>query len=189
VATRDASGEWAPTFPNARLMLGRVDYDYYLELRDAPEDERPNGFVYPDPDCDPSLPRQMKLVWEETLRPVVEAGLLDLLPTGSQIVEGVSYVSTPGHTRGHQSVTIESEGQRAFITGDFIHHPMQIAHPDWSSGGDWDADASAKNRRDFFESCAGTDLLILGSHFTGMGAGYIVEDGDAFRLVATAPSS
>ena len=106
----------------------------------------------------------------------------------AEVAPGVRYELTPGHTSAHHSVRLSSEGDSAFITGDFIHHPMQIARPEWSSTGDWDGDASAQNRRALFEACAGTDLLILGTHFAGMGAGYIVADGEGFRLTKDKPA-
>lgn len=182
----DAEGRWIPTFPNARLVVVRDEWDHHTDLMTSTDDEGSNAIVYTG--SDPSVSRQTQLVWNETLKPIVDAGLLDLVPTDAEIVPGLRYQSTPGHTLGHHSIRLESEGDSAFITGDFIHHPIQIARPEWSSRGDWNADAAGRNRRLFFESSAGTDLLVLGTHFTGMGAGYIVEDGEGFRLTEVRPA-
>ena len=180
--TRESDdGGWVPTFSDARLVVVRDEYDHFLETMNAPDDEAAHGIVFDQ--SDPSVPRQYRKVWEETLSPIVEAGRLELVASGAEVVPGVRYVPTPGHTKGHHSIRLESEEAAAFITGDFIHHPMQIARPGWSSRNDWDASASARNRQECLSALAGSDVLVLGTHFTGPGAGHIVVDGDGFRLV------
>lgn len=89
---------------------------------------------------------------------------------------------TLGHTPGHVSIRIASKGAEALITGDFIHHPCQFAHPEWASSADFDQTASTKTRRDVFGQLAGTPTLVIGTHFATPTAGRIVRDGDAFRL-------
>ncbi|MGW2962711.1 MBL fold metallo-hydrolase [Streptomyces sp. NPDC001220] len=192
---QDAEGRWVPTFPNARLMLVRDEYERHLAHIIPSDGAGTHGDADDDVDLiarafladAESLSIQTQLIQDESFQPVIDAGLLELVPADAEIVPGVRYESTPGHTSAHHSVRLTSEGDSAFVTGDFIHHPMQIARPEWSSQGDWDVDASARNRRAFFEKVAGTDLLILGTHFTGPGAGYIVEDGEGFRLTGAKP--
>jgi glyoxylase-like metal-dependent hydrolase (beta-lactamase superfamily II) len=89
---------------------------------------------------------------------------------------------TPGHTPGHVSVHIRSAGEEAVITGDMIHHPCQIKHPDWSSLADTDAAQAAVTRGGFVEQYADQPVLIIGTHFAGPCAGRIVRDGTAYRL-------
>ncbi|WP_382309788.1 MBL fold metallo-hydrolase [Herbiconiux sp. UC225_62] len=192
---KDSAGRWVPTFPHARLVLVRDEYERHLAQMLSPEDEESAAGAGADDDPiarafladSASLSKQTKLIQEETFDPIVEQGLLELVPTNAEVVPGVRYEQTLGHTAAHHSVRLSSEGRSAFVTGDFIHHPMQIARPEWSSQGDWDGATTGRNRRAFFEAAAGTDLLILGTHFTGAGAGYIVEDGEGFRL-ANAPA-
>jgi glyoxylase-like metal-dependent hydrolase (beta-lactamase superfamily II) len=198
LAVKDADGEWRPTFPNARLVLVEQEYQAHLDQM-APDVEAGDASEESDDGVDliarafladeSALAHQSKLIQAESIQPVIDAGLLELVPANSEVAPGVRYEATPGHTSAHHSVRLASDGSSAFITGDFIHHPMQIAHPDWSSTGDFDGAASARNRRAFFEACAGTDLLVLGTHFTGPGAGHIVEDGDGYRLVPASPMS
>jgi glyoxylase-like metal-dependent hydrolase (beta-lactamase superfamily II) len=79
-------------------------------------------------------------------------------------------------------VRIRSGGAQALITGDFVHHPCQMARLDWRSSADSDpAEAEATRRRVFAEH-ADTPTLIIGTHFAGATAGSVVRDGDAFRL-------
>ncbi len=90
---------------------------------------------------------------------------------------------TLGHTPGHVSVRIASRGEEALITGDFIHHPCQMAHPEWSSSADDDPRRAERTRREVFASLADTPTLVIGTHFAAPTAGRLVRDGDAFRLV------
>ncbi|MCZ6617844.1 MAG: MBL fold metallo-hydrolase, partial [Gammaproteobacteria bacterium] len=82
----------------------------------------------------------------------------------------------------HVSVHITSEGEEAIITGDMIHHPCQIAHPEWSSTADWDPEASAKTRDRFLALYADRPVLVIGTHFAAPTAGRIVRDGQTYRL-------
>jgi glyoxylase-like metal-dependent hydrolase (beta-lactamase superfamily II) len=79
-------------------------------------------------------------------------------------------------------VRIESQGERAVITGDLLHHPAQCAHPEWASSADVDPVLARRTRRDFLEACADAPTLVLGTHFATPTAGRIVRDGNAFRL-------
>ena len=94
----------------------------------------------------------------------------------------ISLVPTVGHTPGHVSVRISSQGEEALITGDFMHHPCQIARPEWSSTADSDPDAARHTRGAVLARLAGTQTLVIGTHFAGATAGRIVRDGDAYRL-------
>jgi glyoxylase-like metal-dependent hydrolase (beta-lactamase superfamily II) len=114
---------------------------------------------------------------------VVDAGLVDLVASDHRVAEGVRLEPTPGHTPGHVSVYIESRGERAVITGDLMHHPVQCAHPEWPSNADVDPQLAMQTRRKFLEAHADTPTLVLGTHFATPTAGRIVRDGDAFRLV------
>jgi glyoxylase-like metal-dependent hydrolase (beta-lactamase superfamily II) len=203
-AMRNEDGGWVPTFPNARLVLVREEYEHHLS-HIVDEDQAAgaaaaghDGDGGGDADVDliaraflpdtTALSQQTKLIQEESFQPVIEAGLLELVSTNGEVVPGVRYESTPGHTLAHHSVRLESKGATAFVSGDAFHHPVQIARPDWSSQGDYDGEQSARSRRSVLESCAGTDVLFVGTHFTGCVAGYIVEDGDGYRLVDKTPA-
>jgi glyoxylase-like metal-dependent hydrolase (beta-lactamase superfamily II) len=89
---------------------------------------------------------------------------------------------TPGHTPGHVSVLIESEGQRAVITGDIAHHPCQMAHPEWVTSLDSDAQAAAATRAKLFAEWADQPILVIGTHYAAPTAGHVKRDGAAFRF-------
>ena len=118
----------------------------------------------------------------DSVLPVFDAGLVDLVETDQQISDEISLMPTLGHTPGHVSVVINSDGEEAVITGDFIHHPCQFAHPEWSSSVDTDPVQSAQTRRKIFDRYADTPTLIIGTHFATPTAGHLKRDGDAYRL-------
>ncbi|MEK9775056.1 MAG: MBL fold metallo-hydrolase [Quisquiliibacterium sp.] len=154
-------GKWQPTFPNARYLIGRAEFEYWRARQDHEE---------------------QAVVFADSVRPVFDAGLVELVETSHQVCDELRLVPTLGHTPGHVSVRIESRGQQALITGDFIHHPCQMAYPAWASAADVDPEQSTRTRWDMFGRLAGTPTLVIGTHFAGATAGRIVRDGEAFRL-------
>jgi len=154
-------GSWVPSFPNARYLMGRVEFAHWTG-----RDERAD----------------MPAVLADSVTPVCEAGLVDLVETDHRICDEIGLVPTLGHTPGHVSVRIVSRGEEALITGDFMHHPCQIARPEWSSTAD-SAPAQAQHTREaMLTRLADAPILVIGTHFTGRTAGRVVRDGDAFRL-------
>jgi glyoxylase-like metal-dependent hydrolase (beta-lactamase superfamily II) len=156
-----AEGRWVPTFPKARYLMGRVEYRHWKS-----QSER----------------EDMAAVLADSVTPVVEAGLVDLIETDHRICDEISLIPTPGHTPGHVSLRIAAGGEEALISGDFMHHPCQIAHPDWSSTADSDPAAARQTRELMLTRLADTPILVIGTHFAGRTAGHIVSDGSVFRL-------
>ena len=155
-------GRWAPTFPNARYLMGCVEYAHWTS-----QSER----------------QDMTAVLADSVAPVWDAGLVDLVETDHRICDEISLVPTAGHTPGHVSVRIGSCGEEALITGDFMHHPCQIARPEWASTADSNAVKARRTREQMLSALAGTPTLVIGTHFAGRSAGRVTRDGDAFRLV------
>ena len=152
-------GRWQPTFPNARYVFAQPELEYWRDT------------TYPDGDD----------IYGDSVAPVVDAGLADLVPVDQRLDGGVYLDSTPGHTPGHVSVVIESQGERAVITGDMIHTPIQIADLGLSSSFDYDAAAAAKTRGDFVARYV-DDALVIGTHWGGAGAGRIRRDAGAWSV-------
>jgi glyoxylase-like metal-dependent hydrolase (beta-lactamase superfamily II) len=154
-------GRWVPTFPEARYYLSRADVEYWSTT--------------PSKDGD---------LFGDSVRPVIAAGLADLIDPPFAITDEVVIVPTPGHSPGHVSILIQSGGAEAVITGDVIHHPVQCARPAWASAFDEDVAHAEKTRREFLERYADTDVLVIGTHFGTPTAGHIVRDGDAYLFKA-----
>ncbi len=153
-------GMWIPTFPNARYLMGDTEFNYWIDQEDTD---------YGD-------------VIGDSVKPVFEAGLVDLVDLNHQVCEEIYLEPTLGHTPGHVSVHIESEGQHALITGDCIHHPCQIANVDWSSSADFDAEQAIKTRKKLLADYSDKDILVIGTHFATPTAGHLKKDGDNYWL-------
>ena len=157
--TRLLEGRWLPTFAAARYLFAESEWEHWRN------EEQEYGPVI-----------------EDSVAPIFEAGLADLVESSHQVTDEVALEPTPGHTPGHVSVHITSRGEEAVITGDMIHHPCQIAHVDWSSSADWDQQMAAGTRLEFLQRYADRPVLIIGSHFATPSAGRLVRDGQAYRL-------
>lgn len=159
------AGTWQPTFPNARYLFSQADWEW---LDQAPV--TPLGDYCGD-----------------SVRPILAAGLAELITPDYQLTDEVRLVSTPGHSPGHMSVLIESAGARAIVTGDLMHHPCQIARPHWCSPFDFDQPRALTTRETFIRDHSGEPILVIGTHFATPAAGYIVPDGDSYRLALAEP--
>jgi glyoxylase-like metal-dependent hydrolase (beta-lactamase superfamily II) len=156
-------GNWVPTFPNARYLMGAKEYQYWTREADQGE--------YGD-------------VMADSVLPVFDAGLVDLVDMKHQITDEIWLEPTPGHTPGHVSVHIKSRGEEALITGDCFHHPCQIAKPQWSSSADYNAEDGITTRNSLLEKYSDESILIIGTHFATPTAGHLKRDGDQFWLQA-----
>ncbi len=155
-------GKWVPTFPNARYVIGGVEWDFWSKFDDA----------------------DARVLVDDSVRPVVDCGMAELVDSTYRITDEVRLEPTPGHTPGHHSVRISSQGHEAVITGDMVHHPVQFAYPEWKDNFDSDGAQAAKTRRAFVERYVDRDVLVLGTHFGGPTCGKIVSKGSGFRFAA-----
>ncbi len=153
---------WAPTFPRADYLIAEDEWRHWEKQGD----------------------RFSTTVLEESVRPIWDAGLARLVPGTHRVCDEVWLEPTPGHTPGHVCVRIASRGEQAVITGDMIHHPCQIARPDWAPQVDTDPEQGVRTREDFLARYADGPVLVIGTHFAGPTAGRIVRDGDTYRLDA-----
>jgi glyoxylase-like metal-dependent hydrolase (beta-lactamase superfamily II) len=152
-------GQWVPTFANARYVFGRTEYEYwrdYIEEADK------------------------VAVFNDSVKPVVEAGKAELVASDHRLTDEITLIPTPGHSPGHMSILISSDGETGLLTGDVAHHPCQMAHLAWSSTADFDPVQSAATRRELFSRFADTPTLAIGGHFN---AGHIHREGDAFKFI------
>jgi glyoxylase-like metal-dependent hydrolase (beta-lactamase superfamily II) len=152
-----SDGRWVPAFRNARYLMGRIEFNYWKEVRDP----------------------AVAAIFDDSVRPVAAAGLVDLIDPGQDVGSEFSILSTPGHSPGHFSVHVRSQGEEALLIGDVAHHPCQLVHLDWCSTIDSDPKQAVRTRYELFSRFAGTPTRILGGHFVG---GTILRSGEAFRL-------
>jgi len=162
--TRLDGETWVPTFTQARHLYTQRELDWC----------RAGG----NPGIDG--------VYADSIAPVVAAGLADVVAEDADLGDGLRLEATPGHTPGHVSLWVESAGEAALVTGDILHHPVQLAEPQWAEIGDEDAELARETRRRLFARAAERRALVLGTHFPTRPAGRIVVEGEAWRFVPVA---
>jgi len=168
--TRLDNGRWVPTFPNARYLMARVEFDYLLNLhRTQPQTPVNRGS------------------FEDSVLPIVEHGRADMVELDhvveQELGEGVWLTPACGHTPGHVFVNVGSHGrERAVFTGDVIHHAIQFAEPSLTNLADYDKQQAYDTRLAVMRRYADTDTLLMTGHFPSPTAGRIVSHGDRFRF-------
>jgi glyoxylase-like metal-dependent hydrolase (beta-lactamase superfamily II) len=155
-------GRWVPSFPNARYLFGKTEWAHWQEQAKlgAPHMEHVH----------------------DAIEPIIEAGLADFIDPDHVITDEIRLFPTHGHTPGHVSVQIRSAGEEGVITGDVVHHPVQMAEPDWENNFDMDKAAGAATRKSFFARYEDKPALVITSHFADPTAGRIVKDGARWRF-------
>jgi glyoxylase-like metal-dependent hydrolase (beta-lactamase superfamily II) len=162
--TRLDDGRWVPTFPRARYLFARREWEHWTSEED-------DG---------------TRRIMADSVAPVLDAGLAELVPMDHHVTDEIRLEPTPGHTPGHVSVRLASRGADAVITGDLMHHPVQIAEPTWQTTFDTDPDEARETRRAFCARYADRPVTVLGTHFHHPTAGRIVGHRDAWRFAAEA---
>ena len=154
--TRQRDGRWVPTFPNAKYIFSKLEYD-------ATAAGGGEGF-------------------EESVLPIMEAGQARLVELDFALDDQVWLEPAVGHTEGHVAINLQSEGRRAAMCGDLMHHPVQCPHPEWSPVWDRDQRLARVTRRSFLERHCDTDTLVLTAHFPPPSMGRVIAAGDAFMF-------
>jgi len=158
--TRLEAGRWVPTFPNARYVFTQKELDAWEGGHE----------------------KFLRAPLEDSVLPVIAAGQAELVTHDFALDDQVALEPTPGHTPDHVAIRLTSQGQRAVLSGDLMHSPVQCRHPDWAAWPDWDALQAKRTRRAFMERYCESDVLICTAHFPLPSAGRILRAGDAFHF-------
>lgn len=159
--TQLSNGRWAPTFPNARYLFNKPEFEAFERLRNHPG-------------IDGSF--------DDSLLPVLDAGQVQWVETDHAIDDFLWLEPSPGHTPGHLSLNLKAPGGQALFCGDAIHHPVQIAYPEWNSAVCWTPTLSHATRRGIVERLADTSTVLLPAHFATPTAGRIISHGARWRF-------
>jgi glyoxylase-like metal-dependent hydrolase (beta-lactamase superfamily II) len=160
--TRLENGRWVPTFPRARYLFARVEYEHWRAHPD-PNPIRRNAF-------------------QDSVLPVVEAGRAEMIEDGHQVDGAFRVELAPGHTPGTVWIRLASRGAEAIFAGDIVHHPIQVYRPDWSTVACLDPAASAASRRRLLEACAARGAWLVPAHFPAPFRAGVVAAAGGFAL-------
>jgi len=157
-----ADGSWVPTFPNARYLMPRTDFDYY---RDEAA-ERVNPII--------------DQAFADSVMPVVNAGLVDFIGDSGEIADCLSIEPAPGHSPGMLTYRLRSQGEEAIFSADVLHSPVQIARPELNTAYCINPDQARATRAAFLARAANREALIMPMHFGAPHCGYVRRQGDGY---------
>ena len=160
--TRLQNGRWVPTFPNARYVFGKTEFEHWTAQN-----------------AKAAVPQ-----FVDSVLPVVEAKRADIVERDLAVGDHARILPTPGHTPGHVAFAFGKGKDDAVFSGDLIHSPLQAVYPDLSLKFDVDPAQAARTRRGFLERYCNTDTLCCTAHFPSPSAGKIRRKGDGFACVA-----
>jgi glyoxylase-like metal-dependent hydrolase (beta-lactamase superfamily II) len=156
--TRLRDGRWVPTFPNAKYVFARREWQAFEALHRK----------HPQPQL------------LDSVLPLMEARQAELVDADFALDDEVRLEPSPGHTAGHVCVHLASQGAQAVITGDCIHSPVQCLEPGWTMRADSDPALAKATRRDFLERYSSSGALVCATHFPEPSLGRVVRRGQAF---------
>jgi glyoxylase-like metal-dependent hydrolase (beta-lactamase superfamily II) len=162
--TRLVDGRWVPTFPNARYVMSKVEF----ETTRADADKVP-------------IPALRNCFYDSVL-PVVEAGKVEFVEGVHQFLDELVLRPAPGHSPGHIRIELRSDRELAVFAGDMVHSPIQVPFWQWSSRVCWDQKMAAQARRELLEFCVAENALLVPGHFEAPHVARVREDHGTFAL-------
>ena len=157
-------GRWAPVFPNATYVFGEREQEYFA----TPEGE------------------SRLMVYNDSVLPIIEAGKVRSVPdAGEEILDGIRFLPTFGHSIGHMAIEIRSRGETARFSGDVMHSAVQVHRPEWNSMFCLDQEQARASRQRLLAHAADTGATVFAAHFAETSAGTItrIQNGFEWRYV------
>ena len=130
-----------PSFVNARYVVQSGEYAFATHTN-----ERTAGSYFP-----------------HNFVPLAEAGRFDFIEREREIVPGIRSLHTPGHVPWHQSLLLESDGERALYLGDLIPTTAHVALP-WIMGYDVEPLVTLETKRRILARAKAEDWLLIFEH-------------------------
>lgn len=157
-----------PIFPDAQYFIGGVEMDHWMQ----------------DDYVNKAAPEQQQIVLGAVNSLTAEGLEWTIGSDGFEVVPGVTMIDTAGHTQGHMSVLIESDGDSLIALGDAMTNAyMDFEHPEWVIERDEDKDLTVKTRLGLLDRAASDKMAIVGYHFPFPGVGHVAKDGAAYRFI------
>ena len=164
--TRLDGEHWVPTFPKARYLFPRTDYEWFRAQADAG-----------------ALPAGQVVALADSVTPIFAAGLADFIDEKKEVAGCLAVEPVPGHTVGQLSLRLRSGGEEGVFSADVMHSPVQIAEPSLNTAFCIDPAQAAATRAAFLARAADRDALVMPCHFGFPYCGRVRRDGDTFAYV------
>lgn len=164
--TRLEENNWVPNFPMVRHLVSTIELAHRDPERGAA-----------------ARPPATWQVFNDSVKPLLDAGLIDTVEGNEDLGEGISLVMLPGHSPGQMGVRIDSGGKTALFIADVLHQPIQVYHPEWNSRYCEDQPTARATRAAVLAEAAENGTLLLPAHFGASHCGYVraADDGYAYE--------
>ena len=149
----EEGGDVVPTFPKARYWVGAKDWEFFKTEENLEK-----------------FPTNRKCV-----APLEGMGLMELMEDEQGITADITAIMTPGHTPGHMSLLISSQGEKGLVLGDAAHHPVQLHELEWCAFADLDPALARVTRRALFDRIEGDNTVMVAGHFPAPGFGRLAR--------------
>jgi glyoxylase-like metal-dependent hydrolase (beta-lactamase superfamily II) len=149
-----------PTFPNAQYLIQRLEWSEAI----APN-ERTQATYFP-----------------ENYQPLLEAGQMEIINGPTQVTADVRTAITRGHTRAHQVVILESNGETALFIGDMATLHYHLERLAWVTGFDVEPLESIETKRYWQQWAVEKDALLIFQHDIQIPIGKLRPDGKHFKV-------
>lgn len=155
-------------FPDAQYFVGAQEYDWWTA------DDRVN-----------QVPEDLQQFVVGAVNSFAAEGAeWNRVANGQEIAPGVRMIFTPGHTLGHMSLMVESDGSQLLALGDAMTHAyMSFEQPEWVNGFDQDKDQTVVTRKALLDMATSDRIAVLGYHFPFPGVGHVMREGGNYRFV------
>ena len=157
--TKLENGIWVPTFPNAKYVCGKIEYNYWNNT--YKETDKHGAF-------------------EDSILPIVKKNQMEFVEDGWDLIKGLKVQVRPGHTIGH--LCLESD-RGALFCGDVLHSPLQLRHPELSSAFCSDPDLARSTREKLLMEISESAGYLIPAHFADPGWTKIKKFGTGYREI------
>lgn len=149
-----SDGKMTPIFPNATYRWTSTENEFWAK----PHENDPLKDQFSQANMIASLGDRLKTAED-----------------GEEIAPGINVLSTPGHTPGHAGVILSSGAERAFVLGDAISCPVQLAETEWSGMGDFDPKLARQSQEVVAREAEASGALLTAAHFPGLTFGRVLR--------------
>ena len=160
-----ADAEGKPTFPRARYVISRIEWQFWTSSPDL------GALAVPD-----FLKGVLVGIAQTKLASLQRQ--LELIPGEVELAPGVRAIPAPGHTPGQMIVEVSSGGQRLLHLADVYIHPIHVAHPEWCAAVDYQLGQTIATRQQVLNWACADQPLVAAMHFAPFpGLGRLVPEG------------
>ena len=164
--TADSGGR---NFPNAQIYMSQADFDFWTDAANGRGSDLAKQQV--DGARKHLLPNRERIAF---------------IKDGQEFLPGIQVIATPGHTVGHLSYMVTSQGKSLCVAGDIAHHhAVSTQYPRAPMAFDTAGQQAVATRIRMFDMLAAQRVPLLAYHFPWPGIGFIAKQGDAYRYVAS----